>query len=211
MTGGATDREEGATIIEASGVSLGYRSWLVLGAMVRPIRSLRRILSEEIMVGDPNLVLFEVAGLAGCPPPSATKISGPEGILKVEIVQFPPPSPPWSMHPQRCVEATKGHGGDAGQVRLKGMIVKEDGSTQIAHEGEMSSTDQSHIKPRSLTLMEEGGDTARDQQGVRSSDGQQDQRTVQSQKSPPLEPIHTLAQTEPTTRVNSQQGGQRGA
>ena len=30
------------------------------------------------MAGDPNLVLLEVARLAGCPPPPANRISGPK-------------------------------------------------------------------------------------------------------------------------------------
>ena len=101
---GATDTEEGTTIIESRGVPLGYRSWSALGTVVRPFRSLCRILLEGIMP-----VLLEVAGLAGCPPPLATRLSGPEGIFKVRMVLHPLPPPPLSIHPQSYMEAKERH------------------------------------------------------------------------------------------------------
>ena len=143
---GATNRKEGTTIIEVRGVPLGCRSWLALGGMVRPFGSLRRILSEGIMTADPNIVLLEVAGLAGGPPPLATRISGSKGIFKVRMVPCPPPPPPQLIYPQSCMEVMERRGGDTGQARLKGMTVEEAGSMQIAHEGEMSRIDRSHTK-----------------------------------------------------------------
>ena len=108
------------------------------------------------------------------------------------------------------MEATKGHGEDAGQARLKGTMEEEDGGAQIAHEREMSSTDQSHTKLRSSTHVGEEGDPAGDQQGVGSLYGQPNQRMEQSQMSPPPEPINNLAPAEPMATENSRQGRRRG-
>ena len=73
------------------------------------------------------------------------------------VIRQPPP-PPQLIHSQSYMEATEGHWGDAGQTRLKGMVVEEAGSVQIAQEGEMSGRDQRLIKSWSLTNMEEGDD-----------------------------------------------------
>ena len=83
LTNRAADEEKRTGIIEARGVPLGYRSWQALGAMMRPFRMLRKILSEGITTADPNITIMEVAGLATCPPLHVSKIGSPEGLFTV--------------------------------------------------------------------------------------------------------------------------------
>ena len=56
-------------ILEARGVTLGYRLRMEMGDMVRPVGMLHQILSDGITAGDPNIELLLVTGLTGCLPP----------------------------------------------------------------------------------------------------------------------------------------------
>ena len=94
---------------------------------MRQFRRLRQILLVGITTEDPNIVLIEVAGLAGCPPPPVTTIYGPEGLFTVQLALCSPLSPPTPqvVHIPRVVEAMDRSGEATRQTRLKGMTEGE--------------------------------------------------------------------------------------
>ena len=98
--------------LEIRGVPFGFRKWPHLERMIRPVGTLRKIVSEGIQYGDPNCMCLdvEVDGDKEVPNKISTEVE--EGrdtiVLIAELPPPPPPPPPAATRPSSFGAATRG-------------------------------------------------------------------------------------------------------
>ena len=79
---------------EGAGVPLRYRTRPALEALIKPFGMIRRVISEGLIEGDPNIVLVEAEGPMGSTPPATIRLRGLQGIFGILLSTRLQPSLP---------------------------------------------------------------------------------------------------------------------
>ena len=80
--------------MEVRGVQLGYRTRPGLEALIKSLGTIRRVISEDLIEGEPHIVLVEGEGPMGSTPPATIRLRGAEGTFGIWLSTLVPPPPP---------------------------------------------------------------------------------------------------------------------